>query len=56
MLLSKITSHGVELCQVVQSCKGDEGILVAMDMDEGNLDGQAAEEAMVGMEKVSMFG
>jgi len=49
-LLGKIISHGVELCQVVQCGKGNKRVLVAMDMDKGNLDGQATEKVMTGLE------
>jgi len=38
MLLGKVISHGIELCQVVQCCKGKEGILVALDMNQRDLD------------------
>ena len=50
VLLGKVVGHGVELRQAVKCCEGDKRVLVAMDMDKGNLDGQATEKAMTGPE------
>jgi len=55
VLFGELISHGVKLGKVIQSGKGEQGILVPPDVDQGDMDGEKAEEGLTGSDQIGLF-
>jgi len=55
VLFGKIIGHGVKLGKVVQSSKGEQGVLVTLDMDQGDLNEKKAEEGLTSPDQICLF-
>jgi len=55
VLFGKLISHGVKLGKAVQSGKGEQGVLMPPDMDQGDMNREKAEEGLTGSDQVGLF-
>jgi len=55
VLFGKLIGHGVKLGKAIQSGKGEQGVLVPPDVDQGDMDGEKAEEGLTGSDQIGLF-
>ena len=55
VLFGKLISHGVKLGKVVQSSKGEQGVLMPLDVDQGDMNGKKAEEGLTSPDQICLF-
>jgi len=55
VLLGKLISHGVKLGKAVQSSKGEQGVLMTLDMDQGDMNGEKVEEGLISLDQICLF-
>jgi len=55
VLFGKLISNGVKMGKAVQNGKGVEGVLVTLDMDQGDLNEKKAEEGLTSPDQICLF-
>jgi len=55
VLFGKLIGHGVKLGKVVQSGKGEQGVLMTLDMDQGDMNGEKMEEGLTSLDQICLF-
>ncbi len=55
VIFGKLISHRVKLGKAVQSSKGEQRVLMPLDMDQGDMDGEKAKEGLAGLDQICLF-